>query len=288
MVLFAINLTAQENKALLIIAHGSPSADWNGPFFNLENQVRDSLKAEGIDEITTVKVAFMEFAHPSVAEVIKEMENQGITTVYALPLFISLSGHSVYDVPALLGLYYTKEEEQALRREKSEIVNTDLKITLGPTLNYQNVMKDILLDRVQAMSVNPAEEALVLLAHGSTSFSPVWNNLLQETGNYILGETGIRYFDHAFVEAGQSFAVEGVPVILKANEAKKRVLVLGMYVSMGVKKMSETSGLIMMGHTVEARKMLEGREILFSDQGMLPDRRINQWIMDRAVEWVNR
>ncbi len=288
MVLFSMNLTAQENKALLIIAHGSPSAQWNGPVLDLEKQISDSLKTKGIAEIKTVKVAFMEFAHPSIAEVIKEMEKQGITTVYALPLFISLSGHSVFDVPALLGLYYTREEEQALQQEKSEIVSTNLKITLGPTLSYQNVLKDILLDRVKSMSVDPENEALVLLAHGSESFVPLWNNLLRETGNYILGKTGIQYFDHAFVEAGQSFTVNGVPVILKAGEMKKRVLVLGVYVSMGVRKMSETSGLIMMGHTMDAKKMLEGKAISFADQGLLPDRRINQWIVDRTIEWIKR
>ena len=288
MVLFSMNLMAQENKALLIIAHGSPSADWNRPVLDLENQISDSLKEKGINEIKMVKVAFIESAHPSVAQVISEMEKQGITMVYALPLFISLSGHSVFDVPALLGLYYTREEEQALQMEKSEIVNTNLKITLGPTLSYQNVMKDILLDRVKAMSVDPANEALVLLAHGSEDFNPVWNNLLQETGNYILGKTGILYFDHAFVEAGQSFTIDGMPVILKASEMKKRVLVLGVYVSMGVKKMAENSGLIIMGHTLEAKKMLEGKAISFADQGLLPDRRINQWIVDRATEWINR
>ncbi len=77
-------------------------------------------------------------------------------------------------------------------------------------MNYQTVMKDILLDKVKNLSDNPAEEALIILAHGDKHFMPIWEELTNETGNYILGKTGIEYFDNAFVEVGQSFAIDGV------------------------------------------------------------------------------
>lgn len=287
-ILFSLNAVAQEKNALLILAHGSPSQRWNRPVLNIENQVKELLKAKKIVGFEEVRVALMEFTEPSIATVVKDLENKGITKIFALPLFIAPSGHSVYDIPTLLGLYYDKEMDDLLKEEKVEIVNTNIQITVGATLNYDNVIKDILLDKVKALSKNPKEEALVILAHGDENFMPIWENLSNETGNYILGKTGIEYFDKAFVEVGQSFAVDGVSPILKASENKKKVIVVGMYLSMGVKNMAENSGIIMMGRTVESKKMFEGKNIVFANDGLLPDKRIAEWITDRAVEWLNK
>jgi hypothetical protein len=147
-------------------------------------------------------------------------------------------------------------------------------------------MKDILLDKVKSLSDNPAEEALIILAHGAENFMPIWEELTNETGNYILGKTGIEYFDKAFVEVGQSFAIDGVNPILKASENKKKVIVVGMYLSMGVKNMAENSGFIMNGRTIETKKMFEGKNIVFAEQGLLPDKRIAEWLVERANEWI--
>jgi cobalamin biosynthesis Co2+ chelatase CbiK len=287
-VLFSLNTFAQKKLGLMIIAHGSPAEQWNQPVLDLENQVKQLFDEKKITKFDEVRVALMEFTEPSIATVVKDFENKGITKIFALPLFIAPSGHSIYDIPTLLGLYYDKEMDDLLKEEKAEIVNTDIKITVGPTLNYDNVMKDILLDKVKNLSGNPAEEALILLAHGDKNFIPIWEKVSNETGNYILAKTGIEYFDNAFVEVGQSFAIDGVSPILKASENKKKVIVVGMYLSMGVKNMAENSGFIMMGQTIESKKMFEGKNIVFAEHGLLPDKRIAEWIVDRAVEWLNK
>ena len=286
-VIFSFNAVAQEKNALLLIAHGSPAEQWNQPVLDLENQVKQLFDKKEITKFEEVCIALMEFTEPSIATVVKDLENKGITKIFALPLFIAPSGHSIYDIPTLLGLYYDKEMDDLLKEEKAEIVNTNIKITVGPTLSYDNVMKDILLDKVKALSENSKEEALVILAHGDKKFMPIWEDLSNETGNYILGKTGIEYFDKAFVEVGQSFAVDGVSSVLKASENKKKVIVVGMYLSMGVKNMADNSGIIMMGRTMESKKMFEGKNIVFANEGLLPDKRITEWIVDRAVEWLN-
>ncbi|MCD6565961.1 MAG: CbiX/SirB N-terminal domain-containing protein [Bacteroidales bacterium] len=287
LVLISINPFAQGKIGLLIIAHGSPSEQWNQPVLNIENQVKELLKTKNISDFDEVRVALMEFTDPSIATVLKDMENKGITKVYALPLFIAPSGHSLYDIPTILGLYYNQEMVDDIKEEGIKIVDTRIKITVGPTLDYKNVMKDILLDKVNNLSDNSVEEALIILAHGDKNFKPIWEELINETGNYILGKTGIEYFDKAFVEVGQSFAIDGVSPIIKASENKKKVIVVGMYLSMGVKNMAENSGFIMMGRTVKSKKMFEGKNIVFLEHGLLPDKRIAEWIVDRAVEWLN-
>jgi len=278
---------AQEKRGLLIIAHGSPAQQWNKPVLDLENQVKEMLKVKKVTDIDEVRVALMEFTEPSIATVVNDMESKGITKIFALPLFIAPSGHSLYDIPTILGLYYDKKMTDGIKEEGIKIIDTKIKITIGPTLNYENVMKDILLDKVKNLSDNPSEEALIILAHGDKNFMPIWEELTNETGNYILGKTGIEYFDNAFVEVGQSFAIDGVNAILKASENKKKVIVVGMYLSMGVKNMAENSGIVMMGKTLESEKMIEGENIVFDRTGLLPNKKITEWIVDRVVEWNN-
>lgn len=278
---------AQEKRGLLIIAHGSPAQQWNKPVLDLENQVKEMLKVKKVTDIDEVRVALMEFTEPSIATVVNDMESKGITKIFALPLFIAPSGHSLYDIPTILGLYYDKKMTDGIKEEGIKIIDTKIKITIGPTLNYENVMKDILLDKVKNLSDNPSEEALIILAHGDKNFMPIWEELTNETGNYILGKTGIEYFDNAFVEVGQSFAIDGVNAILKASENKKKVIVVGMYLSMGVKNIAKNSGIVMMGKTLESEKMIEGENIVFDRTGLLPNKKITEWIVDRVVEWNN-
>jgi hypothetical protein len=279
---------AQEKKALLIIAHGAPSPAWNNAVLDIETQVQDLLITKNITGYDEVRVALMEFEKPSIADVIYDFEKQGITDVYTIPLFIAPSGHSLFDIPTILGMSYDKKIVDKLTAENIEIVDTDIKITIGPSLDYENVIKDILLDKVKTMSVIPSEEALIILAHGDENFMPFWEELINKTGNYILGKTEIEYFDKSFVEVGQSFAINGVNPILKASKEKEKVIVIGMYVSMGVKQMAENSAIVIMGHNMETKKMFEGKNIDFAESGLLPDVRISEWLVERAKEWIQK
>lgn len=288
LIVLSISSFAKDKTGLLIIAHGSPSEKWNQPVLALEDSVKAVLEAKQVAGFDEVRVALMEFTEPSVATVVKEMEDNGVTTIYALPLFIALSGHSVFDVPTILGVYYNKEMGDAIKEEGTKIVDTEAKITVGPSLNYGDVIKEILLGRVKSLSEKPENEALVILAHGDSNFEPCWENLSNETGNYILGKTGIEYFDKAFVEVGQSFGTEGVGAILNAAGQKDRVIVVGMYLSLGVKNMPTKTGMVMMGHMVDSQTMLKGKDIVYSEKGLLPSPKITGWIVDRAVDWLNR
>ncbi len=79
LILISINSFAQEKTGLLIIAHGAPSPQWNQPVLNLENQVKERLREKSISAFDEVRVGLMEFAQPSIATVVNDMENKGIT-----------------------------------------------------------------------------------------------------------------------------------------------------------------------------------------------------------------
>lgn len=281
----------QAKNALVIIAHGSPSEKWNAPVLSLENEIKDILKERNISGFDYVRVALMEFTEPTIASVIKDCENEGIDRIYAVPLFIAPSGHSENDVPNILGIKYDVQMIDELKKEGASLVNTHIPITLGPTLSYNSIIKDIILDRVKEMSTRADEEALVLLAHGSPDYQSFWTKMITEAGNYILGKTGIQYFDYAFVEVGQSFKEKALPAIIQAGEKKKKVLVQGIYLVSGVKRMSEY---------VEEEIKNKGQDsviayliptnAVYGNYGLLPDagKRISYWVADRAEEWLSK
>ncbi len=274
------------DKGLMIIAHGAPMPQWNRPVIGIEKEVKEILSEKGVSDFKSVRVAMMEFTKPTIADVVHDMEKLGIERIYAIPLFIAPSGHSVYDIPTILGLYSDKQMVDTLTEEGIEIVDTNIKITLGPSLHYGNILKTIMLDRVKELSNDSKNESLVLLAHGDKLFEPVWQNLSEEVCDYILANTGIDYYSYGFVGVGQEFTTEGVSAIMKAVEKNARTIVVGMYLSMGVERMENNSASFFMGKKQETKELFKDKNIVFAKKGILPDRRIAEWIVKRALEWL--
>lgn len=276
---------AEDKLGLLIIAHGSPSPTWNQPVLDLERKVSELMQTEHPGLFSSIRVALMEFVEPSIATVISELEDDGINRVYALPLFVAPSGHSLYDVPAILGLYAEKGIMEELEEEGIELVDSDLKISLGPTIDAE-VVKSIMLDRVMEMSEDPDSEAIVILAHGDRYFEPIWISLVSEVGTGLCAKSGINYFDYGFIGMGQAFMSEGAHAIFRTLDKYDRVLVLGLYMCSGVDKLVRRAIKRMAGDSTGDSDIFAGYDVRFADSGLLPDKRISEWIVEKAFEWV--
>ena len=278
-------VNAEEVLGLVVIAHGAPAPAWNQPVLDLEREVTDLMAKEHPDLFRSIRVALMEFVEPSIATVISEMEKEGITRVYALPLFIAPSGHNLYDIPAILGLYSDKNIVSVLRDEGIDIVATDLKITLGPTLAV-DVIQEIALDRLREMSVDPDSAAIVILAHGDRNFEPVWISLARQVGSSLCANTGIEYFNYGFIGMGQGFRSEGVPAIYRALDDHKQVIVLGLYMVSSMEGIARRSFAGTPHGAATFDTMFADTEVKFASRGLLPDSRIVGWIVTTAAEWT--
>ena len=285
-----INSTRQADVGLLIIAHGAPMPGWNKPVLALEKQV---IKLLGKDNpFKKVKVVFMEFARPSVADGVRQMEEAGCSRIIAVPLLIAPSSHSQWDIPALLGVYYDEDTVKQIVSEGGKPVRSKVPITITPTLSKSGIIPRILLDRVRKLSKNPNEEAVIILAHGEEDFHPFWCRLMREISSYICGKTGISYADWAYVGVGQEYATRAVPVILKALKHRKRVLLVGCYVSMGAKEIHDRfmrRGMHV--HGIAMENPLKDKQVIPASHGLLPDERVARWIVSiakRAIIPVGR
>jgi hypothetical protein len=290
LLVLAGSVHAEENLGLVIIAHGAPAPAWNQPVLNLQEEVTDLMTKERPDLFRSIRVALMEFVEPSIATVISEMEKEGITRVYALPLFIAPSSHNLYDIPAILGLYSDNNIVSVLRDEGITIVATDLKITLGPTLAV-DVIQEIALDRLQEMSVDLDSAAIVILAHGDRDFEPVWISLARQVGSSLCANTGIEYFDYGFIGMGQGFRSEGVPAIFRALENHQEVSVLGLYMVSSIEGIARRSFTGTPHGAATFDEMFADAKVKFASRGLLPDSRVARWIINTAAAWaetVNR
>jgi sirohydrochlorin cobaltochelatase len=80
---------------LILLAHGSPDPRWRAPFEKLAEAIGRELDGG------RVKLAYMEFAAPSLKKAAGEAHREGFTALRVLPLFMAGGGHVGRDIPVL-------------------------------------------------------------------------------------------------------------------------------------------------------------------------------------------
>lgn len=276
----------QAKTAVVVITHGAPMQSWNKPVFELEKAMQSYLKTKGIKGIDHVRFAMMEFVQPTVAEVVRDCERQGIDTIFAIPLFIAPSSHSDEDIPNILGLQYNSKVVSALKEEKTELVKTKIKIILGTPLSYSNVLEEVMLERVQQMSKKPEDEAVILLAHGDytptgSGRTGLWEEMMKNISKYIKSNTKIDDVQYNFVAMGYYLDQDLSTLIKKAASKKKRILIQGVYLSTSMQSMAK------MAKMEEKQADFGDVEIVYSDKAIIPQSsdKICQWIVNQVESW---
>ena len=80
------------DSRFVIFAHGSADSRWRLPFEELTASLSER---HGTDK---VRLAYMEFAHPSLADIAREAARDGTSRLRVLPLFLAAGGHTVEDI----------------------------------------------------------------------------------------------------------------------------------------------------------------------------------------------
>ena len=87
---------AHTSNGLILFAHGARDPEWAEPFRDISKRIaatRDDL---------AVRLAFLEFQTPTLADVIADLAASGHTSIHIAPLFMAQGGHLKNDVPKLL------------------------------------------------------------------------------------------------------------------------------------------------------------------------------------------
>jgi sirohydrochlorin cobaltochelatase len=80
---------------LILLAHGSPDPRWRAPFETLAEAVGREQGG------SRVKLAYMEFSAPTLADAARQARQEGFTVLRILPLFMAAGAHVDRNIPAL-------------------------------------------------------------------------------------------------------------------------------------------------------------------------------------------
>ena len=84
------------HSALILFAHGARDPEWAEPFRAIAARVAGNRKD------LAVRLAFLEFQTPTLADAIAELAAAGYPAIRIAPLFMAQGGHLKHDVPQLL------------------------------------------------------------------------------------------------------------------------------------------------------------------------------------------
>lgn len=82
-----------QDSRLVIFAHGSPDIRWRLPF---EELTASLTERHGADK---VRLAYTEFAHPSLADIARGAARDGKSHLTVLSLFLAVDGHMSENIP---------------------------------------------------------------------------------------------------------------------------------------------------------------------------------------------
>ena len=81
---------------LILFAHGARDPRWSAPFEAVAERVR------AVRPDVPVRLAFLEFMSPTLAEAGAALAGAGCTAVQVLPMFLGAGGHVRKDLPRLI------------------------------------------------------------------------------------------------------------------------------------------------------------------------------------------
>jgi len=142
-------------------------------------------------------------------------------------------------------------------------------------------LREYVLDQVRKLSRSARDEALVLLAHGDAEHHVLVDRMIREVATHCCGETGISHADWAYIGVGQEYASLGVGAIRSALQHKKRVLVVGLYVSTCAAKIHQRFVGAQPQGTL-ASDPLQGTDVAFSEESILAHPELVRWVLKTA------
>jgi hypothetical protein len=280
MVLIVLQAVAAmaDGTGILLVSHGSRSAQWRGMLEDLEVGVRDTLLAQ--PGVVDVRTAFMEYTEPSIATGLKALDAQGCDRIILVPLLLTVSSHTFDDIPTIYGAKADAVSLEHMRTEGIEIYKPRARVQVTPTLDYPGLLQQNLARRALALSEDPSQEALVIVAYGSESYDEEWHQVFSRVSGEVAARTGISPVTYAWcghiVRYKQEPTVKALETALSQRD---RVLVLPALVARDAYFQQK-----IIGGAVASLK--QSQRIIYTGDSILPDATLSRWIIETVIDAV--
>ena len=273
------NVKSEDKKiGVLLVNHGSHSETWRNMLLDVEETVKD--KVLGLPDVKGMKTAFMEYNEPSIATQLKWFDENGYTDVVLVPIFLTVSSHYSHDIPVIAGISSDPKIKEELAKEKIEVYKAKARVTITPPLDFTTLLKKNIARRVEALSKDASNEAVLLVAYGDEQYNQQWEEMVSEIGKYLKVKT--KHEMVAYAWCGHIVRYSSEPTtqgIAKLMEFEDNVIVIPVLVANDEHFQCE---IIQDG--VDAAE--NASHVLYKQDAILPDANLNQWVIDIADETI--
>lgn len=292
-----------QDTGVLIMAHGG-SEEWN-------RQVKEA--AQPLEDHYKVDFAWGMANAVTLQKAINRLEKEGASKIVAIPLFISSYSPIIRQTEYLFGMrdsladrpmplmHHTEEYVEMTGAEVDssdymrgmlmppnlQPLNINAEITMTKPLDDHDVVAQILLQRIEKLSQNPANETVLLAAHGPNSQSD--NEKWVATMESLIGK--IRELQESRNEPAfkQIFGVtvrdDASEAVFNQAKAQLRMLVRqsGMTSEVIVVPLFLSSG----GREQAVAERLEGLEFRWSGETLLPHPLLTDFLESSVEDALN-
>jgi sirohydrochlorin ferrochelatase len=282
--------TQPREVGIVLLAHGG-SARWN--------QTVGDLRAQ-VDERAPTEMALGMATRATIQAAVDRLTARGVREIVAVPLFISSHSSVVDSTAYLLGARadappdlavfarmnhgaapaagdHAEHADTATKVDGTRPVASTVPIRMAKALDDHPIVADILVSRAGSLRRDPAREAVVLVAHGPVpdADNALW---LADMGRLAVRVRSAMPFaqveaitvrDDAPAAVRDAATAELRGLVTRLSNGETRVLIVPLLLSYG-------------GIEAGIRKRLEGLEYTMAAQGVMPDDRVRQWVLDAA------
>lgn len=270
---------AEKKVGILLVNHGSVSKKWRSMLMDVESSVRDELLAN--PKIGAVKTAFMEYTEPSIATQMKAFDKAGYDEVVVIPLFLTVSSHSLSDIPNILGIQSDPKVIETLGKEKIEVYRAKARVTISPTLAFTTLLKKNVLRRVKALSDGSGNEGIVLVAYGDKDYNQQWEEMMDEIGRFLKIKLDMDTVAYAWCGHLVNYSTQPTEkAIEQVFELEDKVLVVPLLVSFDPYFQLEII-------ETATENVENAQNVKYTPDAILPDDNLNSWVIEIANKVVS-
>lgn len=257
---------------VLLVSHGSHSKRWRQMLLDVEQAVRNPLlEMPGVEG---VRSAFMEYNEPSIATQLKAFDHEGYDNVILVPIFLTVSSHSLNDIPTIVGIQANPDTVKRLAEEEIEVYRPKARVALVPTLDFTTLLKDNVIARAKRLIEQPADTGVVLVAYGDARYNQQWEELMSELGRALKIKAGIDTVAYAWCGHLVDYAPEPtLRAIEQVFELEPKVAVLPLLVAYDPMFQDDVIG-------AAVKQSPRTDDILYRPDAILPDENLHRWILE--------
>jgi sirohydrochlorin ferrochelatase len=241
---------------VLVISHGSRSQQW-------VELVDDAVRSVELPDEMPIYSSYLEIVEGRlIQDGIYVLDEQGVTDLVVLPLFISSGSTHIDEIQYALGVI----AEAALETDLGKF-RVQARVHMGETMdNAPELLARMLYDQISSLSIRPEREKVLVVGHGSVEegFHQRWRSGLNEIAGRLQEIGGF-----ACVEGAMLLPDQTAPY-MDAMSLDADVIVAPLFLSAGY-----------FTEQVIPRR-LQGYEYRYNGRAMLPHPLVTTW-MERQI-----